>query len=67
MARMKEMPFLSRRFVPAEAEGERMRGLERYLTRQSKELYVRLSYLEKRIAALEEQLTSAQSANQGEE
>lgn len=53
MARMKGNAFLSRRFSLSASEPHSLRDVELYLTRQSRELYVKLAYLEKRISLLE--------------
>ncbi len=53
---MKGVNFLSRRFTPSPEDKERLWELEKYVGRQSRELYVKLLSMEKRLASLEEQI-----------
>ncbi len=54
---MAGMSFFSRKYTPPAENDRRLRELERYITRQSGELYVLLSRLERRIEALEKRLS----------
>ena len=53
---MGRVNFLSHRYVPPLKDELRLREMEKYLSRQSEELYIWLSSLEKRIGVLEKQL-----------
>lgn len=47
------MNFFSHRYLPSEDSGQRLRGAEQYMIRQSRELYIHLRHLERRLTELE--------------
>ncbi|MBE6559443.1 MAG: hypothetical protein E7661_10630 [Ruminococcaceae bacterium] len=63
MAKLKNMSGLSRRFLPATQSDKRLEKIEKHLGQQSRELYVRLSHMEKRLIALEEKLSVIEKAD----
>ena len=50
---MADLNFFSEGFTPPEKEDRRFRELERYVSRQSRELYIQLCRIERRLAVLE--------------
>lgn len=58
---MGRLNFFSRRYTPPIREEHRLREMEKYLGRQSEELYIWLSSLEERVDALEKQLSHGES------
>lgn len=55
------MSFLSRRYTPPARDSQRLREIEKYLGRQSEELYIWLTCLEKRVETLEKKLSEAET------
>lgn len=62
MARVSGMDFLASRYVPPEREAQRLRELEKYVARQSVELYLALTRLEKKLALLEVKLSQLEAS-----
>ncbi len=58
---MGRMSFLSRRYTPPTREDQRLREMEKYLGRQSEELYIWLTCMEKRVEVLEKKLSEAET------
>ncbi len=61
---MADVNFFSSGFTPSEKGDQRFRELERYVARQSRELYIRLRQLERRLAALEEKSNASSQTEQ---
>ena len=62
---MAELNFFSEGFTPSEKGDRRFRELERYVSRQSRELYIRLCRLERRLDALEEKDDASSRSEDG--
>ena len=56
---MAGMNFFSGRFTPSVGGDQRFRELERYVARQSRELYILLNRLECRLSDLEEKVNAS--------
>lgn len=54
--------FFSERFTPSAQGDQRFRELERYVARQSGELYILLNRLERRLAAVEAKVKETNGA-----
>lgn len=53
---MRGVNFLSRSFTPSPEDQERLRELEKFVGRQSKEAYIKLLSMERRLTSLEERI-----------
>ena len=62
---MAELNFFSEGFTPSEKGDRRFRELERYVSRQSRELYIQLCRLERRLAVLEERSNASSQSEDG--
>ena len=62
---MAELNFFSEGFTPSETGDRRFRELERYVSRQSRELYIHLCRLERRLAVLEERSNASSPSEDG--